>query len=574
MALPINIEDLLGGLVVEGTRVEYKKGWNPDPIYRTICAFANDFEDTCGGYIVVGVEEVNGRAKRPVCGIDINDIDKIEKAMVGFNNLIAPYYQPRVYFEQVDGKTIMVIWVTAGERRPYKVPDMVTAKEKKYNYYIRYNSSSIVAKGDYLSELMNMVNRVPFDDRGNVKATQEDVSMLLIRDYLAETRSSLARDMEHLSPMQVMEQMNLLEGPTEQIRIKNVALMMFSYHPERFFPGTQIDIVFYPKGKDGDPNNFAETEPFKGPVHITLRRALEYLKYMVVRKNIHKPKDDEHSKVVYNYPYQALEESLVNAYYHRRYDEYQPVEVNIMPDMIEIISYGGAERSIRLDDLRAGKRVHARRYRNPRLGEFLKELHLTEGRGTGLPTIREELKKNGSPDFTIDVDDEHTYFIIRIPCHPEFVCDELTMDKDGHILPLGEVWNPDVTEDGTDNVTDKLNVTDADTESVTNNVIGYGTDNGTEDVTDKLNVTDVDTESVTNNVTDNVTEGGTDISTAEKRRIEILRLMKLDSKITTDNLANILHVSRMTISRDINLMRSQNKLKREGDDFGGNWVVL
>ena len=31
MALPINIEDLLGGLVVEGNRVEYKKGWNPAP---------------------------------------------------------------------------------------------------------------------------------------------------------------------------------------------------------------------------------------------------------------------------------------------------------------------------------------------------------------------------------------------------------------------------------------------------------------------------------------------------------------------------------------------------------------
>ena len=34
MALPINIEDLLGGLVVEGNRVEYKKGWNPDPIIQ------------------------------------------------------------------------------------------------------------------------------------------------------------------------------------------------------------------------------------------------------------------------------------------------------------------------------------------------------------------------------------------------------------------------------------------------------------------------------------------------------------------------------------------------------------
>ena len=28
MALPINIEDLLGGLVVEGNRVEYNIKWN------------------------------------------------------------------------------------------------------------------------------------------------------------------------------------------------------------------------------------------------------------------------------------------------------------------------------------------------------------------------------------------------------------------------------------------------------------------------------------------------------------------------------------------------------------------
>ena len=150
MALPINIEELLGGQIVEDHRVEYKRGWNPDAIYRTICAFANDFDDICGGYIVVGVDEVNGRPVRPVAGIDANEIEPIEKDMVGFNNLIVPYYQPRVFFEQVDGKTVMVIWVTAGERRPYKVPDNVTAKdrEKKSNYYIRYNSSSIVAKGD------------------------------------------------------------------------------------------------------------------------------------------------------------------------------------------------------------------------------------------------------------------------------------------------------------------------------------------------------------------------------------------------------------------------------------------
>ena len=193
-----------------------------------------------------------------------------------------------------------------------------------------------------------------------------------------------------------------------------------------------------------------------------------------------------------------------------------------MPDMIEIISYGGAERSIKLDDLRAGKRIHARRYRNPRLGEYLKELHLTESRGTGFPTIHEELRKNGSPDSIIEADDDHTYFIIRIPCHPEFVCNELRMDEKGHILPIGEVWESDVTE------------------------------------------------GVTENVTENVTEK----STAENRRDEILRLMKLDKKITTENLANILHVSRMTISRDINQLRSQNRLVRDGGDYDGRWIVI
>ena len=49
--LPINLEDLLRQRKVEGDRVEYKKGWNPDPITRTLCAFANDFENLGGDFL-------------------------------------------------------------------------------------------------------------------------------------------------------------------------------------------------------------------------------------------------------------------------------------------------------------------------------------------------------------------------------------------------------------------------------------------------------------------------------------------------------------------------------------------
>lgn len=62
--------------------------------------------------------------------------------------------------------------------------------------------------------------------------------------------------------------------------------------------------------------------------------------------------------------------------------------------------------------------MRSRRYRNRRLGEFLKELDLTEGRATGIPTIQEELRKNGSGKAVIETDDDRTYFLMDIPCHP------------------------------------------------------------------------------------------------------------------------------------------------------------
>lgn len=52
--LQINLTDLLRQRTVEGDRIEYKAGWNPDAILKTLCAFANDFENLGGGYVIIG----------------------------------------------------------------------------------------------------------------------------------------------------------------------------------------------------------------------------------------------------------------------------------------------------------------------------------------------------------------------------------------------------------------------------------------------------------------------------------------------------------------------------------------
>lgn len=120
MILHINIEDLLEKRKIESNRIEFKKGWNPTKIYQSICAFANDFDNIGGGYILVGVEEENGIAKRPVCGVSPKELDKIMKAMIGYNNKLLPYYLPHPSVEEVDGKQVLAIWVPAGDSRPYE----------------------------------------------------------------------------------------------------------------------------------------------------------------------------------------------------------------------------------------------------------------------------------------------------------------------------------------------------------------------------------------------------------------------------------------------------------------------
>ena len=417
MALPINIEDLLNKRKIEGNRIEFKKGWNPADIYHSICAFANDFDNLGGGYILVGVEQHdNGLAKRPVAGINIEAVDGILKQMVGFNNMFDPYYLPRTSVEEVDGQQVLVIWAPSGVNRPYAIPMDVQAKVKQMRYYVRSGSSSIIAKGEVLDELRDMANRMPFDERPNPNIAMSDISMVLLRDYLATIGSKLEASLFTQPLVETLEQMELMAGPTENRMIKNVAAMMFCEHPEKFFKYTQIDIVIFPEGRIKGPNNFSETT-IRGSIPQIIKGALTYLKTNVLREYVFKVSDKEEANRFWNYPIAALEEAIVNSMYHRSYEQYEPVEISVEPEGIYILSFPGPDRSISKETIKEGVRLKSRRYRNRRLGDFLKELDLTEGRSTGIPTIQEEMQKNGSPRATIETNDERSFINVFIPVH-------------------------------------------------------------------------------------------------------------------------------------------------------------
>ena len=117
----INLPDLLRQRTVEGERIEYKAGWNPDAIVRTLCAFANDFENLGGGYVVIGQDcDAEGRPVFPPVGLPAGQIDKIQRELLSHCQLIQPPYFPVLSVEAVEGRNLIVLWAPGGQTRPYK----------------------------------------------------------------------------------------------------------------------------------------------------------------------------------------------------------------------------------------------------------------------------------------------------------------------------------------------------------------------------------------------------------------------------------------------------------------------
>lgn len=146
--------------------------------------------------------------------------------------------------------------------------------------------------------------------------------------------------------------------------------MMFCEHLDKFFPYTQVEITKFPEGSIKNPNNFIEVPVIKGSVPTMIKRTMEKLQDMVIEEKVTKVDYQMEAIRRYSYPYQALEEAVVNAFYHRDYQSYQAIIIEIEPDCVRIISYPGIDRSISQKTIAEGERFKSRYYRNKRLGDF------------------------------------------------------------------------------------------------------------------------------------------------------------------------------------------------------------
>lgn len=163
----------------------------------------------------------------------------------------------------------------------------------------------MVATPEQERELISMASKVPFDMQPNSDATFDDISLILLEEHLKTTGSKLTKEIRTRGVQEVLEE-GLLDGPSERIGIRNVALMMFCENPDKFFPYMQVEIVKFPDGSIKNPDNFIESPPIKGSVPTIIKRTMEKIQDMVIVDKVTKLLGQMESVRRFSYPYAAL----------------------------------------------------------------------------------------------------------------------------------------------------------------------------------------------------------------------------------------------------------------------------
>jgi len=168
-------------------------------------------------------------------------------------------------------------------------------------------------------------------------------------------------------------------------------LLLFSKHPERFFPSSEIIVVRYPGKEMGD--DFIR-EDIHGPLPDQIRRAEAFLVNQMRRgvylRDLHRQEQPE-------YPPEALREAVVNAVAHRDYAiRGEGIRILMFADRVECYSPGRLPGHVTIQNL-----VQERFSRNQAIVQVLADMGFIERLGYGIDRMIGQMESLGlpAPDF-------------------------------------------------------------------------------------------------------------------------------------------------------------------------------
>ncbi|MDR1497524.1 MAG: putative DNA binding domain-containing protein [Puniceicoccales bacterium] len=401
----IDIEEIL---LRENASVEWKENVaDISDVLKTITAFANDFQNVGGGYVVCGAKEIKdayGFQSVQRTGLDSSRYKEIQgKVQDGCVKNIFPSITPLVQElpAETPEKKILVFIVPASK----SVHSFRIKGHDSGICYIRLNNETKEARNELFRDLLVKKNNMEaWDRRLNEKATLADINIRLLQLTLErmdiKPQTSISRDNAYFTNPLSAFVPSLAEKRSldKEICPRNFATALFGNEPTFFFQGAWTRVSFYP-GEDKS-GQYSELHNITGGLIEQTEKILSLLKMqqaVLVDKNSQTPN-------ITKYPERALKEAVVNAIVHRDYESDQPTRVTAFSDRVEIRSPGALLRQIDKDQFLRGAAPVV--WRNQTLAWFFNKLQLSQSEGQGIPTIFRTMREHGSPDpkFFFDED--------------------------------------------------------------------------------------------------------------------------------------------------------------------------
>jgi ATP-dependent DNA helicase RecG len=368
----------------EGYNVEFKRSIPAKvrDLTEEVCSFAN----AAGGYIIIGVDDDNN-----IVGCEIDNAKR--SAINNSISEITPALHYEMYSCNVKGKTVWVIDVASGTRKPYFYAGST---------YIREGANSLkLTDVDEIRDSFQRNERIYFDllPAPKVKFAEE-----LDLDMLHEFRLE-AGYMPSITEEQILE--NLQVFGDDDIPYSG-GVLFFNRHPEKYYFHAVIRCVLF---KGTDKVIILDDKTYGGPLVKQYKMAMQWLQNNLRLSYIIEGIGPR--KEVWEVPMAAFKEAIINALAHRDYYERgASTTIEMFDDRVEITNPGGLLPIVAKN---FGRKSLSR---NPLIFGLFSRMHLVEHIGSGIPRMSYEMSKVGLPEPIYDTEGMFTVTFKRPSAKP------------------------------------------------------------------------------------------------------------------------------------------------------------
>lgn len=361
----------------ESKEIEYKETvpTNSGKYTKTAVAYAN----CSGGRIVFGVE--NGTWK--IVGIPQ---DKVFEIADGISNAIMDSCEPMIdfdiMFQTIDGKTIIIVQVYPGKRRPY----YLKSEGAKEGVYVRVPGSTRLADDFIVKELEFQGAKQCYDQVIAIGETVTEEQIDKLCKVMYEYALRKCHTDEEKNTVKRISQKNLISwGLLEKQEDRIVPTNGFMLLTENRLPAATIQCAVF---KGTDRAVFLDRKEYEGPLYEQIDEA-----YQFVLRNIRLGAEITglYRRDVYELPVDSIREMIVNAVAHRSYLDPAKVQVAIYDDRLEVTSPGMLIGGVTIQELKDG----CSRPRNRGIVNAFTYMKNMDQWGSGIPRLIANCKKAG-----------------------------------------------------------------------------------------------------------------------------------------------------------------------------------